>query len=147
MQMFLRRQRIRADTVVPPGQLVRLLQNANLSTGGDAVDVTDRISADLQHLSIEIVARMGLRLAGLDLFIRQEVDQPLRPGAVTVLELNASPGLDHFAFSGARQYELVRAIYRKVVLALQSSQASGGGQADGSGLDTGSPSPRPSLAC
>jgi D-alanine-D-alanine ligase-like ATP-grasp enzyme len=141
VQMFLRRQRIPADAVLPAGRLVRVLQNANLSTGGDAVDVTDRLGSDLQHLSIEIVARMGLRLAGVDMLIRQEVDQPLRPGTVTVLELNSSPGLDNYAFAGARQYELVRAIYRKLVLALQSGPDNGLGHARESSIDTGKPGP------
>jgi D-alanine-D-alanine ligase-like ATP-grasp enzyme len=123
IQMFLRTRRIRSDSVLPAGQSMPVLPNANLSTGGEATDVTDLIGRDLRQLCIEIVTRMGLRLAGVDVLVRQDVTEPLLPGTVTVIELNAAPGFDHYAFVGAKQQQLVRDIYRRVLRALQGGQS------------------------
>jgi D-alanine-D-alanine ligase-like ATP-grasp enzyme len=117
--MFLRTRRIRVDDVLPKGRSIAVLPNANLSTGGDATDVTDLIGSDLARLCVEIVARMGLRLAGVDVLVRQDVTQPLLPGTVTLLELNAAPGFDHYAYVGAKQRERVRDIHRRILVALR----------------------------
>jgi D-alanine-D-alanine ligase-like ATP-grasp enzyme len=119
--MYLRTRRIRGDDVVPAGRALPVMPNANLSTGGDATDVTDQIGADLRRLCIEMVSKMGLRFAGVDVLVRQDVSQPLSPGTVTVLELNAAPGFDHYAFVGAIQRERARDIHRKLLVALRDA--------------------------
>jgi D-alanine-D-alanine ligase-like ATP-grasp enzyme len=121
IQMYLRTRRIRGDDVVPAGRALPVMPNANLSTGGEATDMTDQIGADLRRLCVEIVTKMGLRFAGVDVLVRQDVSRPLAPGTVTILELNAAPGFDHYAFVGARQRERARDIHRKLLVALRDA--------------------------
>jgi D-alanine-D-alanine ligase-like ATP-grasp enzyme len=123
IQMFMRTRRIRGDHIVPEGQALPVLPNANLSTGGDATDVSDEIGADLRRLCVQIVAGMGLRLAGLDMLVRQDLAQPLVPGAITVLELNASPGFDHYASLGETERQRVRDIHRRILIALRDGRS------------------------
>ncbi len=48
----LKRQGLSLTSVVPLGERIYLLNNANLSTGGDAVDVTDTIHAGFKKIAI-----------------------------------------------------------------------------------------------
>jgi D-alanine-D-alanine ligase-like ATP-grasp enzyme len=121
IRMYLRTRRIRVDDVVPAGRALPVMPNANLSTGGDATDVTDQIGADLHRLCVEMVTKMGLRFAGVDVLVRQDVAGPLSPGTVTVLELNAAPGFDHYAVVGATQRDRARDIHRKLLVALRDA--------------------------
>ncbi len=95
---------------------VFLLDNANLSTGGDSIDVTDVVHPAFQKIAIELTRDMGLRLCGVDLIIEDDISK--KPGAYWVLEINAAPGLDHYAKSGKKQEAIVEALYLKVLKSL-----------------------------
>jgi cyanophycin synthetase len=99
---ILRREGITERTVPPEGRLVWLRDNANLSTGGTSVDVTDRVHPDVAALCGRVAAIVGLDVAGIDLRLT-DVDRPAA-GAGTrggIIEVNAAPGLRmHLAPSG-----------------------------------------------
>jgi D-alanine-D-alanine ligase-like ATP-grasp enzyme len=99
------------------GQRIFLLDNANLSTGGDAVDVTQAMSAAFRRIAVNISRDMNLRYCGVDLITPEPINSP-NPSVYTVLEINAAPGLDHYAKIGQEQVELVRRLYRKVLRSL-----------------------------
>ncbi|HEY5957058.1 MAG TPA: Mur ligase family protein, partial [Polyangiaceae bacterium] len=74
------------------GRSVILRRNANLSTGGTAVDVTDDVHPDVAARAIEAARMVGLDVAGIDL-VATRVDRPLEETGGAFVEVNAAPGL------------------------------------------------------
>lgn len=89
-----------------------LLPVSNLSLGGESVDVTKQIHPHWVQLACTIAGILDLRLAGIDLAC-QDITSPT--AEYSVLEVNASPGLDHYATSGEQQEQTVQALYAKVL--------------------------------
>lgn len=106
------RRGLSMDTIPPDNDTVQLLPVSNLSLGGDADDVTTTIHGRWVSLARDIAAHMGLRLAGIDLACDDITDGQ---SAYSVLEVNASPGLDHYAMSGIEQEKIVQSLYREVL--------------------------------
>src|SRR3954469_18957639 len=81
------------DTTSVPaeGQRVRLRENANLSTGGTATDVTDDVHPDIRSLCERAARVVGLDICGVDL-VAPGIDRPLPDGA-GIVEVNAGPGI------------------------------------------------------
>lgn len=109
----LKRQGLFWRSVLQNGRRVYLLDNANLSSGGDAVDVTKSVHSDFKKLAIRLTRDMGLRLCGVDLMIDGDISHA--PKKYWILEVNSAPGLDHYAESGARQQKMVENLYLKVL--------------------------------
>ena len=98
------------------GEQVFLLDNANLSSGGDAVDVTDDIHPAFKKLAVKLTKDMGLRLCGVDLMVAGAICDA--PGRYWILEINAAPGLDHYVKTGKAQQKIVENLYLKVLKSL-----------------------------
>ncbi|MDZ8052133.1 MAG: cyanophycin synthetase [Aulosira sp. ZfuVER01] len=113
----LQRQKLTFDSVIPKDNIVYLLDNANLSSGGEAVDLTETIHPDFQKLAINITKDMGLRLAGVDI-ITSDITQPM--GDYTLIEVNGSPGLLNYASFGELQTKRVENLYLKVLQAMEN---------------------------
>jgi len=113
----LKNNNLNRASVLAKGQIFALLDNRNLSTGGEAVDVTDKIHASFKNLAINITRDMGLRYCGVDLMIRDDIKKPLNPkiNNYHVIEINSAPGLDHYAESGVKQKKIVKEMYRKIL--------------------------------
>jgi cyanophycin synthetase len=88
----LREQGYEADSVPPQGARVVLRNNANLSTGGSATDVTDDVHPDIAARAVEAARVVGLHIAGIDL-VCDNVLQPLEEQGGAAVEVNAAPGL------------------------------------------------------
>jgi cyanophycin synthetase len=80
------------DTVPAAGQTVILRRNANLSTGGSAVDITDEVHPLVAERVIDAAAMVGLDVAGVDV-VAARIDQPLDVTRGAIVEINAAPGL------------------------------------------------------
>jgi cyanophycin synthetase len=74
------------------GERVLLRNNANLSTGGTATDVTDDVHPDVAASAIAAVQMIGLDIAGIDILC-EAIYQPLEAQGGGIVELNAAPGL------------------------------------------------------
>jgi D-alanine-D-alanine ligase-like ATP-grasp enzyme len=109
----LARRGMTLDSVPKNGEHITLLDNANLSTGGDSVDVTGKVHQHFEKLAVQLTKDMGLRLCGVDLMIDGDIHDGSSP--YVILEINAAPGLDHYARSGAQQKKIVEALYLKVL--------------------------------
>jgi D-alanine-D-alanine ligase-like ATP-grasp enzyme len=100
-------------TSVPAaGESVRLLDLANLSLGGTAVDLTDRVAPRWRRLALDVAAVFGLRFCGVDLAC---ADLCADDGDYAVIEVNGSPGLDQYASLGERQATTVRELYARLL--------------------------------
>lgn len=105
------------SSIPKDGKKVFLLDNANLSTGGDSVDVTNEIHPEFRRLAIQLTEDMGLRLCGVDLMIEDDITKA--PGTYWVLEINAAPGLDHYVKTGESQQKIVENLYLQVLKSME----------------------------
>jgi D-alanine-D-alanine ligase-like ATP-grasp enzyme len=111
------RQGLTMSSVVPQGDHIYLLENANLSTGGDAIEVTDVIHADFRRIAICLTRDMGLRLCGVDILVDGDIAE--KPDRYWILEVNAAPGLDHYVKTGKAQEQIVEDMYLEVLKAME----------------------------
>jgi cyanophycin synthetase len=81
-----------AESVPAKGARVVLRNNANLSTGGTATDVTDDVHPDMASAAIAAAQMVGLDICGIDV-ICDTVLKPLEDQGGGIVEVNAAPGL------------------------------------------------------
>jgi cyanophycin synthetase len=81
-----------ADTVPPRGVRVVLRNNANLSTGGTATDVTDDVHPELAAAAVAAAQTVGLDICGIDV-VCDTMHKPLEEQGGGIVECNAAPGL------------------------------------------------------
>ncbi|MBP9701772.1 MAG: cyanophycin synthetase [Candidatus Pacebacteria bacterium] len=114
MKDKLKHQGLSFRSIPKRGVRVFLLDNANLSTGGDSIDVTKEIHPAFAKVAIALTKDMGLRLCGVDLMIGGDIKEFL-PKNYWVLEINSAPGLDHYAKIGRNQEKVVENLYLQVL--------------------------------
>ncbi|TCS71173.1 cyanophycin synthetase [Sulfuritortus calidifontis] len=85
-------QGLTADSVPPKGARVILRNNANLSTGGSATDVTDDVHPELAARAVEAAQMIGLDICGVDV-VCETVLKSLEEQGGGIVEVNAAPGL------------------------------------------------------
>lgn len=100
------------NTILPEGHEQPLVPISNLSAGGTSLDVSGVIHERWSGLAADIAESFDLRLAGLDLAC-QDITDPA--SQYSVLEVNSTPGLDHYALSGEAQRQVVDDLYIKVL--------------------------------
>ncbi|MFZ1444281.1 MAG: acetate--CoA ligase family protein, partial [Candidatus Dechloromonas phosphoritropha] len=81
-----------ADSVPPRGARIILRNNANLSTGGTATDVTDDVHPELAASAVAAAQTVGLDICGIDV-VCDTMLKPLEEQSGGVVEVNAAPGL------------------------------------------------------
>ncbi|HRP97923.1 MAG TPA: cyanophycin synthetase [Rhodocyclaceae bacterium] len=85
-------QGLTAESVPPKGMRVVLRNNANLSTGGTATDVTDDVHPRVAASAITAARMIGLDICGVDV-VCDSVLRPLEEQGGGIVEVNAAPGL------------------------------------------------------
>ncbi|HEX3095862.1 MAG TPA: cyanophycin synthetase [Patescibacteria group bacterium] len=114
------KQNMTLDFVLPKGQLVYLLDNANLSSGGDSVDVTSILHPSFQEMAIRLTKDMGLRICGVDVMVDGDISKPAADN-YWILEINSAPGLDHYVKSGSEQEKIVEDLYLEVLKSMEAN--------------------------
>ncbi|MGI8586231.1 MAG: cyanophycin synthetase [Chloroflexia bacterium] len=114
--MRLARLGLSPGSIPAPDERVVLMDNANLSTGGEATDVSGAIHPAYRALAVSLTRDMGLRYCGVDILAAAPIEQA--PGPYVVLEVNPAPGLDHYAQLGPNQEAVVEAMYEQILLAI-----------------------------
>ncbi len=119
IKMKLKRQGYNFASILPKGHKVFLLDSANLSTGGDAIDVTNTIHLGFKQIAVKLTKAMGLRMAGVDIMVTKG-DMTCDPKNCEyyIIEINSAPGLDHYVTTGKAQRKIVEAMYLKILKAL-----------------------------
>ncbi len=79
------------NTVLPEGETFYLRSTANLSTGGTAVDMTDRVHPDNRAMAERAVNAVGLDVGGVD-FLTEDITRSYKDVGGAIVELNAAPG-------------------------------------------------------
>ncbi|ART47282.1 cyanophycin synthetase [Acidovorax carolinensis] len=85
-------QDLTPDSVPSKGQRVILRNNANLSTGGTATDVTDDVHPEVAARAVAAAQMVGLHICGVDM-VAETVLRPLEEQGGGFVEVNAAPGL------------------------------------------------------
>lgn len=88
----LAKQNFDAESIPPQGARVVLRNNANLSTGGTATDVTDDVHPELAARAVAAAQMVGLNICGVDI-VCNSVHKPLEEQEGGIVEVNAAPGL------------------------------------------------------
>jgi len=85
-------QGLTPDSVPEKGHRVVLRNNANLSTGGTATDVTDEVHPEVAARAVAAARMVGLHICGVDM-VAETVLRPLEEQGGGFVEVNAAPGL------------------------------------------------------
>lgn len=85
-------QGLSPESVPENGKRVVLRNNANLSTGGTATDVTDDVHPEVAARAIDAARMIGLHVCGVDV-VCESVQIPLEEQSGGIVEVNAAPGL------------------------------------------------------
>jgi len=85
-------QGLTPDDVPEKGRRVIMRNNANLSTGGTATDVTDDVHPEVAARAIAAAQCIGLEICGVDV-LAESVHRPLEEQNGGIVEVNAAPGL------------------------------------------------------
>ncbi|WP_341714268.1 cyanophycin synthetase [Limnobacter sp.] len=88
----IKKQGFTAESVPQQGVRVVLRNNANLSTGGSATDVTDNVHPAMAEMVIQAAQQIGIEVCGVDV-VCERVDESLESQGGGIVELNAAPGL------------------------------------------------------
>ncbi|EPZ53202.1 cyanophycin synthetase [Alicyclobacillus acidoterrestris] len=83
---------IEFTTVPEAGQRVLLRESANLSTGGEATDITRQIHPSYKRLAERSARLIGLDVCGVDMVVK-ELNEPATLDNCAVIEVNAAPGI------------------------------------------------------
>ena len=81
-----------AQAIAPRGKRVVLRNNANLSTGGSATDVTDDVHPEVAARAVTAAQMIGLDICGVDV-VCDNILKPIEEQGGGVVEVNAAPGL------------------------------------------------------
>ncbi len=110
-------QGLSPDDVPAAGQRVVLRNNANLSTGGTATDVTDEVHPEVAARAVAAARMVGLEICGVDV-VCESVGVPLEAQRGGAVEVNAAPGLRmHLAPSYGKPRPVGEAIVERLFAA------------------------------
>jgi cyanophycin synthetase len=79
------------EAIPEQGRVVRLKSTANLSAGGTAEDVTDRVHSSNRFMAERISRFIGLDIIGIDI-VAPSLEGPITGNGGGVVEVNAAPG-------------------------------------------------------
>ena len=88
----LQEQNLDDNSVPPKGMRVIMRNNANLSTGGSATDVTDDVHPEVAASAVMAAQMVGLDICGVDI-VCETILRPLEEQNGGIIEVNAAPGL------------------------------------------------------
>lgn len=115
----LKRMGASLKSIPEKGKRIYLLDNANLSTGGSALDASKKIHPSFKKVAISITRDMGLRLCGVDIIVKGDISKKIdKDNNYFVIEVNSAPGLDNYYSSGKKQKKIVEKLYLNLLKAM-----------------------------
>ncbi len=100
----LKRQKLTPKSTPKKGKKIFLRHNSNVSTGGDAHDVTDQLHPGYSLIAIQATNAIGAKICGVDMVLHQP-KKPPSPNSYAIIELNHNPVLyiHAYPFKGNRR--------------------------------------------
>lgn len=90
--LILSQNNLTLRSVLAPGQIAYLKETANLSAGGTATDVTDRVHPQNLFFAERAAKLLNLDICGIDV-VSANIQIPLNENHGAIIEVNAGPGL------------------------------------------------------
>ncbi len=91
LELCILKKECNLESIVPKGKKLVLRENANLSTGGEAIDCTDNICEENIDICKRVAKTIGLNICGIDVCCGN-INEPIgKEGAI--IEVNAAPGI------------------------------------------------------
>lgn len=100
----LSKRKLNLDYVPQNGEEILLRENANISTGGVAIDCTDEICQENIDCCINAAKTLGLDICGIDICTRN-IKDPIKESNGIIMEINAAPGIrmHHYPSKGKKR--------------------------------------------
>jgi len=92
LEFCLKKQDLDLNSIPTKDKAVYLRKNANVSTGGEAHDMTEIVHPRNIKLAIKAVQALGLKLGGVD-FITKNISRPIKENNGKITEINSLPSL------------------------------------------------------
>lgn len=89
---LLQKNNLTINSIPDKGQIVNLRTNGNLSTGGTAIDYTDKIHSENAELAVLAANSIGIDIAGID-FVTDDITQSILDTGGAIVEVNTAPGI------------------------------------------------------
>lgn len=89
---ILKKNGMSINTIPQKGQVVKLRNNGNLSTGGTAIDCTDIIHPENAELAIKAAKVIGIDIAGIDI-VTEDISKSILDTGGVIVEVNTAPGI------------------------------------------------------
>lgn len=114
MELLLKKNNMDLKMIPEKGQMIFLRENDNLSTGGIALDVTDKVHPQNIEIAINAADIIGLDIAGIDITTK-DISSPMTMEGGAIIEVNAAPGIrmHHYPTQGKQ-----RNVARKILNSL-----------------------------
>lgn len=92
MERCLLRQGFNLNTKVKKNQMILLRENANVSTGGEVEEVTEKIHPENVKIAIKAVRALSLKIGGVDIKT-PNIKKPVTETGGKIIEVNSIPSL------------------------------------------------------
>ena len=98
------KRKFKLDYIPKDGERILLRENANLSTGGIAIDCTEDICEENIECCINAAKTLGLDICGVDI-CTEDISIPIKESNGIIMELNAAPGIrmHHYPSKGKKR--------------------------------------------
>ena len=92
------------DYIPKKGERILLRENANLSTGGMAIDCTEEVCEENIECCINAAKTLGLDICGVDI-CTGDISIPIKESNGIIMEINAAPGIrmHHYPSEGKKR--------------------------------------------
>jgi cyanophycin synthetase len=93
------------NTIPAKNEKIYLRWNANVSTGGRPIEVTNQVHINIKNLAVQVAKISHLEISGVDILCKDISSSDISSRNVSILEINDSPGFDihHFPAVGTGQ--------------------------------------------
>ncbi|MBI4983069.1 hypothetical protein HZC32_00280 [Candidatus Woesearchaeota archaeon] len=105
VQRYLASKGISLAYIPKEGERVYLRENSNISTGGDAIELTDKAHPSVKEIALRALGAIpGMTYAGIDL-ITKDIIKDINKAGYAIIELNNMPGIWplHYPYIGKPQ--------------------------------------------
>ena len=92
IKFTLQKQGLSFDDVLNEGRTLVLRSNANVSAGGEHLDVTEKCHDDVKRLALDCAELFGLDVAGID-YLSANISASWKNGNGVVCEVNPTPAM------------------------------------------------------
>jgi cyanophycin synthetase len=97
----LQKQKLDLKTVPPKDKQIFVRENANLSTWGFSIDITDELHPEIKEMCIQASEIIGLKICWID-YLSTDITKPLSEQNGGIIEINSTPWIrgHHFPYKG-----------------------------------------------